>query len=116
MVFDPVGDGHNRAGWIQWFATAAGAPLPNVRSATGHKHGQIEQPFDEDYSGEPADGFPGEQSAFGARQQTVGERRANAAAIEVGYLPVLSARKNEPPAEGIAAVMIDQSDFQQLIE
>jgi hypothetical protein len=87
-----------------------------VRSATGHKHGQIEQPFDEDYSGEPADGFPGEQSAFGARQQTVGERRANAAAIEVGYLPVLSARKNEPPAEGIAAVMIDQSDFQQLIE
>jgi len=29
---------------------------------------------------------------------------------------VLSARKNEPPAEGIAAVMIDQSDFQQLIE
>ena len=68
------------------------------------QHGQVEQAFDEDYSGETADGFPGEQSAFGARQQTVGERRADAAAVEVGDLPVLSARENEPPAEGIAAV------------
>jgi hypothetical protein len=46
----------------------------------------------------------------------VGERRANAAAVEVGDLPVLSAGENEPLAEGIAAVMIDLADLQQLVE
>ena len=36
------------------------------------QHGQIEQTFDQDHGGEAADRLPGEQSAFGARQQAVG--------------------------------------------
>ena len=47
------------------------------------KHGQVEQPFDQDHGRKTADGLPGKQPAFGARQQTVRKRRADTAAVEV---------------------------------
>jgi hypothetical protein len=46
----------------------------------------------------------------------VGKRGADAAAVEVDYLAALAAGEDDSPAEGIAAVAIDQADLQQLIE
>src|ERR1700722_146567 len=46
----------------------------------------------------------------------MGKRRADAAAIEIDDLAVLPAREDDPPTECIVAVVVDQSDFQQLID
>ena len=73
------------------------------------QHGQVEQPFDQDHGGKTADGLPGKQSAFGARQQTVRKRRADTAAVEVDDLAVLAAGENHPVAKGIAALAADQA-------
>jgi hypothetical protein len=78
--------------------------------------GQVEQSFDQDHGGESADRLPGEQSAFRSWQQTMGERRADATAVEVDDLALLVTGKDDAPAEGIAAMVIDQSDLQQQIE
>jgi hypothetical protein len=63
------------------------------------QHGQVEQSFDQNHSGETANGLPGEQSTFRAGEQTVGKRGADAAAVEVDGLAVVSAREGDPSAE-----------------
>src|SRR5260370_11607522 len=78
--------------------------------------GLADQPFHQDQSGETADGLQGEQSTFRARQQTVGKRCADTAAVQVDDLAVLAAGENDASAESIAAMVIDQADLQQQIE
>src|SRR5260370_36840698 len=78
--------------------------------------GLVEQPFHQDHSGETADGLPGEQSTFRARQHTVGKRCADTAAEQVDDLAVLAAGENEASAGSIAAMASDQADLQQQIE
>ena len=73
------------------------------------QHGHVEQAFDQDYSGKTADGLPGKQSTFGARQQTVRERRVDTAAVEIDDLAALAAGENQPVAEGITALAVDQA-------
>src|SRR5690348_15883500 len=63
-----------------------------------------------------ADRLPGEQASFGARQQPVRESRADAAAVEIHDLAVLAAGEDHPPAEGVAALLIDQTGVEQQIE
>src|SRR5260370_15256093 len=78
--------------------------------------GLVEQPFQQAHRGETADGPPGEQSPFRTRQQTVGKRCADTAAVQVDDLAVLAAGENDASAESIAAMVIDQADLQQQIE
>lgn len=55
------------------------------------QHGQVEESLHQDHGGELADRVPGKQAALGARQQTVRERGADTAAIEIDDLAVLAA-------------------------
>ena len=80
------------------------------------QRGQVEQAFDQDHGGKMADRLPGKQAALGARQQPVGEGRADTAAVEVDGLAVLAAGKDHTPTEGVTALAIDQPYLQQPIE
>ena len=56
------------------------------------------------------------QPTFGTRQQTVRKRSADTAPVEIDDLVVLPAGEDDPPAEGVAALTVDQTRIEQEIE
>src|ERR1700733_189627 len=80
-----------------------------LRKPACHSTAKSNSPSTRITGGKTADGLPGKQSAFGARQQTVRKRRADTAAVEVDDLAAPAAGENHPVAEGIAALAADQA-------
>ena len=80
------------------------------------KHGEVEQAFHQNHGGEQADRFQGKQAALGPGQQPVWEGGADTATVKVDNLILLTAREDHAPAEGIAALAVDQAGPQERIE
>lgn len=98
--------------WCEMGADRTGS----IAEAGLPQHSQIEQAFHQDECGKGPDRFPREQSALRARQKPVRKSRADTAAIEIDHMTLLAARKDDTPAKGILALMIDESRAQQQIE
>ena len=78
--------------------------------------GQVEKPFHK-YHGRPATHrFPGNETSFGAWQQPMGKSSSDTTSVQIDDLAILPARKDYTPAEGVAAMVIDQTHFEKPIE
>ena len=62
------------------------------------------------------DRLPGNQATLGAWQQAVRKSGADTAAIQVDDPAALTAGEDDTPAEGVAAVAVDQAGVEQQIE
>lgn len=80
------------------------------------QHGEIEDTFDKNHTGELADRFPGDQIAFCAGDKSMGEGGADAAAVQVDDAAVLAAREDDALIEGVVALRIDEAGAPQQIE
>jgi hypothetical protein len=80
------------------------------------QHRKIEHTFDENYTGELANRFPGDQVALGAGEESMGEGGGDAAAVQVDDATVLAAGEDEALIEGIVALRVDEAGAPQQIE
>src|SRR6202162_4339975 len=80
------------------------------------KHRHIAQYLHQDAGREDADRVPRKQATLGARQQPVGKSGTDTAAIEIDDASLLVARKDDTPAKGIPALVVDQAGAQQQIQ
>ena len=84
---------------------------------TGHvvkarlpQYGIVEQAFDKDDLGAVPNLLPCIQAALGARQETMSEGGADAAAVEVDDVLALAQREDDALIESIGALRVDQAD------
>src|SRR5260370_10500218 len=77
---------------------------------------KIQQGFDENHVGAVADRFPGEQSTFRARQQSMRKSSPNAAAVEIENAMVLTTGEDHTTSEGITALRAAQAGLQQQLQ
>jgi len=80
-----------------------------VTKASLPEHGQIEKSFHQDHGREGTDRVPGKQAPLRARQQSVREGGADTATRDTHYAALLVKRKDDSPAEGIPALVVDQA-------
>jgi len=108
------------------FAFAQLAELVSVELCTqgaGHvvesrlpQGGIVEQPFDQDHLGAVANLLPCIQAALAPGQEAMGERGADAAAVEVDDVLALAQRKHDALIESIRAPRVDEAEPSQHIE
>ena len=80
------------------------------------QHGEIEQALDQYYVAELSDRFPGKQAAFRTGQEAMREGIANAAAIQVDDVILLTTREDHAAAKSIGALRTNQARFEQTFQ
>jgi hypothetical protein len=80
------------------------------------QHGEIEQALDQDYVAELLDRFPGKQAAFRTGQEAMREGIANAAAIQVDDVILLTAGEDNAAAKSIGALRSNQARIEQTFQ
>ena len=78
--------------------------------------GIVEQPFDQDHLGAVANLLPCIQAALAAGEEAMGERRADAATVEVDDVLALTQRKHDALIEGVRTASVDEAKPSQHIE
>lgn len=76
----------------------------------------VEQTFDQNYFGAVANLLPCIQAALASRQEAMGERRADAAAIEVDDALALLQRKHDALIESVCTASVNEAEPSQHIE
>jgi len=76
----------------------------------------VEQPFDQNHFGAIANLLPCIQAALAPGQEAMGERRADAAAVEVDDVAVMLQRKHDALIERVRAARVDEAEPLQHIE
>ena len=76
----------------------------------------VEQPFDQNHFGAVANLLPCIQAALAPGQEAMGERRADAAAVEVDDVAVMLQRKHDALIERVRAARVDEAEPLQHIE
>ncbi len=78
--------------------------------------GIVEQPFDQDHLGAGANLLLCIQAALAPGQEAMGERRADAAAVEVDDVLALLQRKHDPLIESVRTASVNEAEPTQHIE
>src|SRR5260370_42001510 len=77
------------------------------------QHGIVEQSLDKDHLGALLNLLPGIQATLGAGEESMSENGSDTAAVEVDDASALAAGEDDAPVEGVAALLIEQTETPQ---